>query len=96
MKFQGRLWNGQWERKAFQKIGWSIVEPVQRCKYKQFEVNVGVHQRSVLSPLLLFAIVIDVVMNEIKEGMLLEILYAYDVVLIAETMAEQQENYIIV
>ena len=32
----------------------------------EFEVNVGVHQGSVLSPLLLFAIIVDVVTNEIK------------------------------
>ena len=32
-----------------------------------FEVNVGVHEGSVLSPLL-FTIVVDVVTNEIKEG----------------------------
>ena len=39
----------------------------------------------------MFAIVDDVVTNEIKEGMLQEILYA-DIVLIAESMAERQEN----
>ena len=36
---------------------------------EDFEVNVGVHQGSVLSPLL-FAIVIDVLANEMKEDML--------------------------
>ena len=35
---------------------------------EEFEVNVGVHQGSVLSSLL-FAIVVDVVTNEIKEVM---------------------------
>ena len=59
---------------------------------EEFEVNVGVHQGSVLSPLL-FAIVFDLVTNEIKEGMLQEILYADDVVLIAETMTEWQEKF---
>ena len=58
---------------------------------EEFEVNVGVHQRSVLSPLLL-AIVVDVATNEIKEGMLQEILYADDIVLIAESMTELQEK----
>ena len=56
------------------------------------EVNVGVHQGSVLSPLL-FAIVVDVVRNEIKEGMLQEKLYADDIVLIAENMAELHEKF---
>ena len=46
---------------------------------EEFEANVGVHQGSVLSPLL-FAIVIDVVMNEIKEGSLQKILYADDLI----------------
>ena len=60
----------------------------------EFEVNVGVHQGSVISPLL-FAIVIDVVTNEIKEGTLQEILYVDDSVLIAETMAELHKNSIV-
>ena len=51
-------------------------------------VDVGLHQRSSLSPLL-FAIVIDVATNEIKEGTLQEILYMDDSVLIAQTVAEQ-------
>ena len=54
---------------------------------EEFEVNVGVHQESVLSPLL-FAIVVDVVTNEIKEGMLQEILYTDDIVLMAGRMAK--------
>ena len=59
---------------------------------EEFEVKVGVHQGSVLSPLL-FAIVVNVAANEIKEGMLQVILYAGDIVLIAESMAEQQETF---
>ena len=54
---------------------------------EEFEVNIGVHQVCVLL-LLLFATVIDVVTNKIKEGMLKEVMYADDIVLIAETMAE--------
>ena len=49
---------------------------------EELEVNVGVHQGSVLS-LLLLAIVVNVVMNEIKEGMFQVILYAGDIVLFA-------------
>ena len=59
---------------------------------EEFEVNVGVHHGSVSSPLL-FAIVVNVVTNEIKEGMLQEILHADDIVLIAESMAELQKNF---
>ena len=47
----------------------------------EFVVNVGVHHGSVLSPLL-FAIVAVVVTDEIKEGILLEILCVDDIVLI--------------
>ena len=39
---------------------------------EEFEGNVGVHQGSVLSPLL-FVIVVDVATSEIKEGTLQEI-----------------------
>ena len=65
------------------KVGANISE--------EHEVNVEVHQGSVLSPLLI-AIVVDVVTNKIKEGMLQEILYADDIVFIAESMAELQEK----
>ena len=59
---------------------------------KELEVNGGVHQGSVLSPLL-FAIVVDVATYKIKEGKLQEILYVDDIVLIAESMAELQETF---
>ena len=59
----------------------------------EFEVDVGVHQGTVLSPLFLFAIVVDAVTNELIEGMLQEILYADDIVLMAESMAELQETF---
>ena len=59
---------------------------------EEYEVDVGMHQVSVLSPLL-FAIVVDVVRNEITEGMLQEILYTDDIVLIAKNMAELQEKF---
>ena len=59
---------------------------------EEFEVSVGVHQGSVLSPLLL-AIVIDVVPNEVKEGTLQEISYADVFDLIADTMAELHKKF---
>ena len=58
---------------------------------EEFEVNVGVHQGSILSPLF-FAIVIDVVTNVMIEGTLQEILYTDDLLLIVETMTELQKK----
>ena len=53
--------------------------PRQKCAKTlhsdKFSVKVGIHQDSVLSPLL-FAIVMDVVTEGVKEGLLEEILYA--------------------
>ena len=52
-----------------------------------FSVEVGVHQGSVLSPFL-FAIVMDVLCEDVREGLLFEILYADDLVLMADSMEE--------
>ena len=91
---------GNEKERYSRSIGYSSDEPVQKCKDKseslntfseEFEVNIGVHQMSLLSPLL-FVIVVDVVTNEIKEGMFKEILYVDDIDLMAESMAEQQEK----
>jgi hypothetical protein len=48
-----------------------------------FTVKVGLHQGSVLSPLL-FVIVMNVVSSELKEGLPWELLYADDLVLMAD------------
>ena len=53
----------------------------------EFSVNVVVHQRSVLSPLL-FAIVVDAVTERVRDGSINEILYADDLVLVGETMKD--------
>ena len=50
---------------------------------KEFLVQIGVHQRSVLSPLL-FAIALDVILENTREGLIKEILCADDLVLISE------------
>jgi len=57
-----------------------------------FEVKVGVHQGSVLSPLL-FITVMDVLSKDVREGLLYELLYADDLVLMADSMEELQRKY---
>ena len=52
-----------------------------------FGVNVGVHQGSVLSPLL-FIIVLEALSQEFRTGCPWEILYADDLVIIAESLDE--------
>ena len=52
-----------------------------------FSVEVGVHQGSVLSPFL-FAIVMNAICEDVREGLLFEILYADDLVLMADSMEE--------
>ena len=54
---------------------------------ESFEVKVGLHQESVLSPLL-FAAVIDVVSSEARSGLPSELLYADDLVIMAPTMEQ--------
>ena len=52
---------------------------------EEFEVKVGVHQGSVLSPLL-FAIVVDVITENARRGVVNELLYADDLVIMSEDM----------
>ena len=59
---------------------------------KEFPLKVGVHQGSVLSPLL-FAMVIDEVTENARKGWKKQILYADDLVLMGETMEELRENF---
>ena len=52
-----------------------------------FKVKVGLHQGSVLSPLL-FAAVMDVVSSEARSGLPSELLYADDLVIMAPAMEQ--------
>ena len=54
---------------------------------KEFEVKVGVHQGSVLSPLL-FIIVLEALSREFRTGVPWEDLYADDIVIIADSLEE--------
>ena len=58
----------------------------------EFDVNVGVHQGSVLSPLL-FAIVMEAISMEFREGCPSELLYADDLVITAHSLEELKERY---
>ena len=57
-----------------------------------FDVQVGVHQGSVLSPLL-FIIVMEALSRHFRTGCLWELLYADDLVIIAETLSELLEKF---
>ena len=57
----------------------------------EFEVKVGVHQGSVLSPLLFIA-VMEVVTRGVKEGLPWELLYVDDLVLVAQSEEELREK----
>ena len=59
---------------------------------EEFEVKVGAHQGSWLSPSV-FAIVVDVVTESVRNGLMSEMLYADDLVLTSETMEGLREMF---
>ena len=59
---------------------------------EEFSVTVGVHQGSVLSPLL-FAMVIDEVTKNARKGWMKQVLYADDLVLMGETIKELMKYF---
>ena len=59
---------------------------------KNFNVVVGVYQGSVLSPLL-FAIVVNVVTDNARKGLMRKVLYTDDLVLMSETMESLKERF---
>ena len=59
---------------------------------EEFEVKVGVHQGSVLSPLL-FAIVVDVITENARRGLVNELLYADDLVIMTEDMEDLKKRF---
>ena len=59
---------------------------------EKFKVKVGVHQRSVLSPLLI-AIVVNVIPEKARWGVVYELRYADDLVVMSETMEDLKESF---
>ena len=57
----------------------------------KFGVRVGVHQGSVISPLI-FAIVVDAVTEQARKRLLNEILFADDLVLMSENLEDLRER----
>ena len=58
----------------------------------EFKVKVGIHQGSVLSPLL-FALVVDVIIENARRSVVNESLYADDLVLMSETTEDLKERF---
>ena len=59
---------------------------------KEFEIKLVVHQGSVLSPLL-FAIVVDVITENARRGVINKLLYADDLVVTSEDMEHLKERF---
>ena len=72
---------------------------VQRQRFKldlnsqEFFVVIGVHQKSVLSPLL-FAIVVNVVTENARERLMKEVLHADNLVLMNETIEVLKKRFL--
>ena len=60
---------------------------------EEFHVAVGIHQGPVLS-CLLFAIVVDVMTENAREGLMKEVFYADDLVLMSEMMEGLKERFL--
>ena len=59
---------------------------------KEFKVKVSVHQESVLMPLL-FAIVVDVITENARRGVVNELLHADDLVIVSEIIEDLKERF---
>ena len=62
-------------------------------KTEEFDIKVGLHQGSGLSPLL-FLIVLDTISNEFKKGLPWELLFADDLAIMAESEEEAQRKWL--
>ena len=59
---------------------------------EEFEVKVGVHQGTILSPMV-FAIVVDMVSENVRNGLMSEMLNTDDLVLTSKTMEGLREKF---
>ena len=84
-----RLGADEWMVKVIKALyeGATTAVKFQSGESKEFEVQVGVHQGSVLSPLL-FTIVLEALAREFREGLPWELLYADDLALLADSKEE--------
>ena len=60
---------------------------------EEFDVKVGMHQESVLLPII-FAVVVDAVTEFASEGAPSELLYADDIVLMSKTIEEHRNKFL--
>ena len=67
-------------------------DKVEYTRSESFDVKVGVHQGSILSPLL-FALVMDEETKDFRKGVVKEMLYADDIVLIGDNWEEVEFRY---
>ena len=72
--------------------GYKIAASVDGELSNSFSVKVGAHQASALSPLL-FIMVMDVLTEDVRDGSLMELLYADDLVLCGESLHEVMDKY---
>jgi len=83
----------EWLVKAIQAMYEGATTAVKRKvgESRGFKVKVGVHQGSVFSPLL-FTIVLEALSRKFRDGLPYELLYADDLVLMAETEEQLMEK----
>ena len=75
----------EWLIKVLQSmyVGVTAAVRMKGEESKKFDVKVGVHQGSVLSPLL-FTVVLEALSRHVRKGLPWELFYADDLVLLAE------------
>ena len=94
IEYYGKLFGGYFEEKrvlerkvqTLMKLHERATTPVrmENNRSDKFTVNVGVNQASALSPLL-FAVVMDKVIKDVREGVAREFWYTIDLVLLGDS-----------